>query len=244
MRRVPTVSRALRAGYAASARPRRVPARRPGNFHLLAQMKVTKAKGLNTHLCGEDGDITDALFEAPWISAGCLLDPSSLRDFIGRKSPGSQRFDLGAWRPQVAGFARSREQSGTGVDQLAAHAPIRVARPVGQSETVSARSRVHQVDRSPSEPPEREAAQAASHAKRNRFSRLGRRKSGALTQQMFGQMCIQALCFGDFHLCQQMKVTRPPGRDPATHKVNCPAEGDSSTRPPGRDPAPMRYAYA
>ncbi len=26
-------------------------ARRPGNFHLLAQMKVTKAKGLNTHLC-------------------------------------------------------------------------------------------------------------------------------------------------------------------------------------------------
>ena len=26
----------------------RVPARRPGNFHLLAQMKVTKAKGLNT----------------------------------------------------------------------------------------------------------------------------------------------------------------------------------------------------
>jgi hypothetical protein len=27
--------------------------------------------------------------------------------------------------------------------------------------------------------------------------------------------CIQALCFGDFHLGQQMKVTRPPGRDPA-----------------------------
>ncbi len=25
----------------------------------------------------------------------------------------------------------------------------------------------------------------------------------------------QALCFGDFHLGQQMKVTRPPGRDPA-----------------------------
>jgi hypothetical protein len=35
-------------------------------------------------------------------------------------------------------------------------------------------------------------------------------------------MCIEALCFGDFHLCQHMKVTRPPGRDPA----------------------PMRYAYA
>jgi hypothetical protein len=25
----------------------------------------------------------------------------------------------------------------------------------------------------------------------------------------------QALCFGYFHLGQQMKVTRPPGRDPA-----------------------------
>jgi len=33
---------------------------------------------------------------------------------------------------------------------------------------------------------------------------------------VFGQIGIQALCFGDFHLCQQMKVTRPPGRDPAT----------------------------
>jgi hypothetical protein len=30
------------------AAPRRVRARLPGNFHLLAQMKVTKAKGLNT----------------------------------------------------------------------------------------------------------------------------------------------------------------------------------------------------
>ena len=65
-----------------------------------------------------------------------------------------------------------------------------------------------------------------------------------------GQMCIWALCFGDFHLGQQMKVTRPPGRDPATHlrtrppgrdpatlQVDRPAEGDSPTRPPGRTPA-------
>src|SRR5687768_10725997 len=28
-------------------------------------------------------------------------------------------------------------------------------------------------------------------------------------------VCIEALCFGDFHLGQQMKVTRPPGRNPA-----------------------------
>jgi hypothetical protein len=28
-------------------------------------------------------------------------------------------------------------------------------------------------------------------------------------------MGIEVVCFGDFHLDQQMKVTRPPGRDPA-----------------------------
>ena len=29
-------------------------------------------------------------------------------------------------------------------------------------------------------------------------------------------MLSWGLCFGDFHLPQQMKVTRPPGRDPAS----------------------------
>ena len=29
---------------------------------------------------------------------------------------------------------------------------------------------------------------------------------------------VEALCFGDFHLGQQMKVTRLPGRDPAWFK--------------------------
>jgi hypothetical protein len=33
-----------------SLRGRAGPGRRPGNFHLWAQMKVTKAKGLKTHL--------------------------------------------------------------------------------------------------------------------------------------------------------------------------------------------------
>jgi len=28
------------------------------------------------------------------------------------------------------------------------------------------------------------------------------------------QIRVEALCFGDFHLGQQMKVTRPPGRNP------------------------------
>jgi hypothetical protein len=38
--------------------------------------------------------------------------------------------------------------------------------------------------------------------------------------QRAGVMRIQVLCFGDFHLDQQMKVTRPPGRDPACHANN------------------------
>ena len=33
-------------------------------------------------------------------------------------------------------------------------------------------------------------------------------------------MGIQPLCFGDFHLGLQMKVTRPPGRDPARNAVS------------------------
>jgi hypothetical protein len=87
----------------------------------------------------------------------------------------------------------------------------------GAVKTVFARSRVHSIDRNPFEPPGSRRREAASHAKRKRFSPRGLSKSGALTQQMSGQMCVEALCFGDFHLCQQMKVTRPPGRDPATH---------------------------
>jgi hypothetical protein len=33
-------------------------------------------------------------------------------------------------------------------------------------------------------------------------------------------MGIEVVCFGDLHLDQQMKVTRPPGRDPARNAVS------------------------
>jgi hypothetical protein len=33
-------------------------------------------------------------------------------------------------------------------------------------------------------------------------------------------MGIEVVCFGDFHLDQQMKVTRPPGRDPARNAAS------------------------
>ena len=103
----------------------RVPARRPGNFHLRPQMKVTKAKGLNTHLVS-----------TPWTpSRTGDLDASRCVNPAAR-SPGP----CYAW----AGHAQAHRH------------PMRPA-----------------------------------------------------------QMGIEVVCFGDFHLDQQMKVTRPPGRDPA-----------------------------
>ena len=199
----------------------RVPARRPGDFHLLAQMKVTKAKGLNTHSCREDGGFTDALFEAPWASAGFLLVPSSLRNFIGRKSPmvhGGRSCDR---RGRLLRLDKKRDRAGSldrvGSSVGSGHLTEPASRPTWAAQVSRVtRARVLDADRSQFEPPEIRRREAASHAKRNRFSSLGLSKSGALTQQMSGQMCIEALCFGDFHLCQQMKVTRPPGRDPAT----------------------------
>ena len=46
--------------------------------------------------------------------------------------------------------------------------------------------------------------------------------------------CIQGLCFGDFHLALQMKVTRPPGRDPAGNAARSgPKKQDKSNAPGG-----------
>ena len=50
-------------------------------------------------------------------------------------------------------------------------------------------------------------------------------------------LAFEPLCFGDFHLGQQMKVTRPPGRDPAgPHAVEKPIERTNHERPSGQDP--------
>ena len=172
----------------------RVPARRPGNFHLLAQMKVTKAKGLNTDLDGMLCCELERSLAHRRTSDGYLADPSSRCDFIGRKAPLATRhcsddlFDPGA-RYEALGRERSKF-----------------------------------------EPQEIRRRNAASKSARKRCEPLGETKPGALSKQMSGQICIQALCFGDFHLCQQMKVTRPPGRDPAPHMRN---------RPPGRNPATL-----
>ena len=44
----------------------------------------------------------------------------------------------------------------------------------------------------------------------------GRGSGACRTSEWF---CIEPLCFGDFHLGPQMKVTRPPGRDPADRRT-------------------------
>ena len=51
-------------------------------------------------------------------------------------------------------------------------------------------------------------------------SRAGRRRIWPLTDSLVEYEVnkvagVEGLCFGDFHLARQMKVTRPPGRDPA-----------------------------
>jgi hypothetical protein len=65
-----------------------------------------------------------------------------------------------------------------------------------------------------------------------RWFQVARWAGPARREERAEWFCIQALCFGDFHLSQQMKVTRPPGRNPAMR-----ARKKEVTRPPGRDPA-------
>ena len=127
----------------------RVPARRPGNFHLRPQMKVTIAKGLNTHL-------------------------------VSTPSAPSRTGDLDASRC-VNPTARSAGPCYACAGHPQAHGhPLRPA-----------------------------------------------------------QMGIEVVCFGDFHLDQQMKVTRPPGRDPARNalrntSINAP-KGNGSNGPKAND---------
>jgi hypothetical protein len=71
-------------------------------------------------------------------------------------------------------------------------------------------------ERSEFEPQEIRRRNAASKSATKRSDPLGATKPGALSKEMFAQIGIQALFVGDFLLSQQKKVTRPPGRDPAT----------------------------
>jgi hypothetical protein len=144
----------------------RVPARRPGNFHLVAQMKVTKAKSLNAK---------------PLCSFCTLRNPGPAGHWNERDTSIPQRA-----RSRGASQARPRENAECGAD--AKRGPLRHCRR----------------DDRPIHPTARRAGRARGEERAERC-------------------CIEPLCFGDFHLGPQMKVTRPPGRDPAdwqSSKVN------------------------
>ena len=158
----------------------RVPPRRAGNFHLLAQMKVTKAKCLNTDL------------------ARHLFGKSSRLGFTERFAPfprglarrGAASYFLGL---EFTSFDREYFGSSGPAEQIIRAVPS--SQPLLPAYEVATRRRVREVTVRCATVPQRPLQFAAKHSV---------------------QIRVRALCFGDFHLGQQMKVTRPPGRDPAT----------------------------
>jgi hypothetical protein len=142
----------------------RVPARRPGNFHLRPQMKVTKAKGLKAK------PLSPFFAPCPPGPAGHLEPPPQL---------GATTHST---RPRFALPLGPANQRGRGL-----------ARPAPPSAR-----RVRCAACPPSGP-------------------LDGTADACRTSE---RCCIQGLCFGDFHLALQMKVTRPPGRDPAGNAVS------------------------
>jgi hypothetical protein len=137
----------------------RVPPRRAGNFHLLVQMKVTKAKDPN----------------ATPLSAFCAL-----------RNPGPAGHLETPWRI-------TRQRTRRRGPRNASPALIRWTQ--GQSAARPRRVRCWTDER--------------------RSVQVARRAGQANREERTERFCIEPLCFGDFHLGPQMKVTRPPGRDPA-----------------------------
>jgi hypothetical protein len=63
---------------------------------------------------------------------------------------------------------------------------------------------------------------------------LGRGSAACRTHE---GCCVEGLCFGDFHLAPQMKVTRPPGRDPASNAKSKPSQERTRNDCPPRSAA-------
>jgi len=142
----------------------RVPARRPGDFHLRPQMKVTKAKRLNATPFG-------SFFALGWIGPAGHLETPPWIDATARSTRPRCASALGPAFSRGRGFAKPAPTSALQVGSVA---------------------------RFPSGP-------------------LDRASAACRTSE---RCCIEVLCFGDFHLDQQMKATRPPGRDPAGNAVS------------------------
>ena len=164
----------LAAALVPCGRARRVSARLPSNFHLLAQMKVTKAKGLEHQP-----------FE--WFASATRLLPRLWHENTHRTtlSVTSLTFSRSSsFRLDPAGPRRDGvpQWSRYGATVATARAKPVAAHPLGSSVTL---------------PMGRTRKSACSRSETAKWAGVG------------------ALCFGDFHLGQQMKVTRPPGRNPA-----------------------------
>ena len=147
----------------------RVPARRPGNFHLRPQMKVTKAKG--------------PMQNPSMRSARCGTAPSGPSEAPLRITVPARWAGLASRRPGVQRFV------------LRGRAPA----PPAPTSALRGRCAAGVTNGPPGAAPQR--------AERNE------------------RCCIEGLCFGDFHLAPQMKVTRPPGRDPAGCQSINPRQG-------------------
>ena len=154
----------------------RVPARRPGNFHLRVQMKVTKANDLNA---------------TPFMRSARCGAPA-------------QR---ATWKLCRTSAPRRTRRRGP---RNASPAQIRWTQ--GQSEAR----------------PRRVSMSADSQHRLQVARRAGRPKCEERTERF----CIQPLCFGDFHLGPQMKVTRPPGQDPASRHTAIVDDASSALEQP------------
>ena len=150
----------------------RVPPRRAGKVHLQGQMKVTKAKAMNTKPVLAYCARRHCAQRATW-RLRCGSRPQFAR-------PG-----LASHRPW---FQRDRRAAAQRLDKPMVQRGRGFARPAP-----------------PSAVSDRGAAEFPSGP------------LGALPQraERKDRFCIEPVCFGDFHLGPQMKVTRPPGRDPA-----------------------------
>ena len=86
MRRISGLKRSLPAGFVVSVRPRPVSAGHAESLSFAGPNESNQSKGPEHTFGGSACLQTGAVFEAARSSARYLPDPSSLRDFIGRKS--------------------------------------------------------------------------------------------------------------------------------------------------------------
>ena len=158
---------------------RRVPPRRAGNFHLLAQMKVTKAKGLEHQP-----------FE--WFASATRLLPRLWHENVQRTTLSVTSLTFNRSSSLRLDPAGPRLRSMLGWSHIGATGAAARAKPVA----------AHPLESSVALP-------------------MGRtRKSTCSRSEQAKWAGVRALCFGDFHLGQQMKVTRQPGRNPARSNAN------------------------